>query len=163
MGFQSSNPTGQIGPSSLIIGGQTSQEATKKRQIAAAHAAFARSWNLPHPPPAANPSADPWKLNDLSQELAPMDLRQHPTIHFIQIRHKTKGVHYPVKLILHSGSEITMADARIINGLTKMNRGHQPSPSQNIRSSPRYAETIRSNSVHRTQLGSGPVSRAYIR
>ena len=51
-----------------------------------------------------------------------MDLRQHPSIHFMQIRNKTKGIHYPVIIILHSGPEITMADTRIINGLTKATR-----------------------------------------
>ena len=90
MGFQSLIPTGQIGPSSLLVGGQTSHVATQRRQITAAHAAMAKSWNLPHHPRTINPSADPWESNELLRESAPIDLRSFPTIHVLQIRGRTK-------------------------------------------------------------------------
>ena len=83
LGFQTSNPMGLIGPSSLRMGGEAAQETVTRRQIDAVHATITKTWSPSNRAiPFWGPGQDPWGLGDWEVENPPMDLRQHPDVPF---------------------------------------------------------------------------------
>ena len=120
LGFQTSDPTGLIGPSSLRMGGEAAKETAIRRHIDPMHATITTTWSPSNrATPSWGPGQDPWGLGYWEVEHPPMDLRQHPNVPVQTIRGLTTGLHNQVNIILPNGSGSWMRDTRTQKGVTK--------------------------------------------